>query len=119
MQQNEKVGRILPQSEDQLQAACFCWHWNNKPAERRRLFHVNQKARNAIEGNRMKAMGVVPGVSDLIYLSTSGPIFIEMKTETGVQSPDQKEFEKLVTSLGYKYIICRSLNEFIQIFSLP
>ena len=92
-------------SEDQFQAECFAWHWNNRPHERGLLFHVNQKARNAIEGNRMKAMGVVPGVSDMIYLI--GPVFIEMKTEHGIQSDDQKRFERVVTSLGYKYVICR------------
>lgn len=103
-------------TEDKLQSTCFTWHWNTYPAERRRLFHVNQKARNAIEGNRMKAMGVVPGVSDLIYLTASGPVFIEMKTETGVQSLEQKEFQALVESFGYQYIICRSLEQFQSIF---
>jgi len=100
-------------SEDQLQSTCFQWHWNNYPAERGMLFHVNQKARNSIEGNRMKAMGVVPGVSDMIYLK--GPVFIEMKTEDGKQSPDQRRFEDLVTTLGYKYVICRTLEQFKSI----
>jgi hypothetical protein len=106
----------VTESEEQLQTACFIWHWNNRPAERRRLFHVNQKARNAIEGNRMKAMGVVPGVSDLIYLSPSGPVFIEMKTDTGTQSKEQREFQALVESLGYQYIISRSLAHFQSLF---
>jgi hypothetical protein len=77
------------------------------------LFHVNQKARNAIEGNRMKAMGVVAGVSDLIYLRTM--IFIEMKTETGIQSKEQQRFQQIVESLGYVYVICRSLPHFQKI----
>ena|SRR6188768_3841472 len=102
---------MLP--EDQLQAECFQWHWNNFPNERGMLFHVNQKARNAIEGNRMKAIGVVPGVSDLIYLR--GPVFIEMKTEVGTQSDDQKRFEAIATRLGYKYVICRTFEQFKKI----
>ena len=100
-------------SEDQLQSICFQWHWNNYPAERGMLFHVNQKARNAIEGNRMKAMGVVPGVSDMIYLK--GPVFIEMKTEDGNQSPDQKRFQQLTEPLGYKYVIVRTFEEFTEL----
>ncbi len=100
-------------SEDQLQSTCFQWHWNNYQGERGMLFHVNQKARNAIEGNRMKAMGVVPGVSDMIYLK--GPVFIEMKTIDGKQSPDQKRFESLVTSLGFKYVIVRTFEQFTQL----
>ena len=77
------------------------------------LFHVNQKARNPIEGNRMKAMGVVPGVSDMIYLK--GPVFIEMKSQDGRQSPDQILFEGVVTKLGYRYVIVRSFEEFKQL----
>jgi len=103
-------------TEDKLQSKCFQWHWNTFPKERGRLFHVNQKARNAIEGNRMKAMGVVPGVSDLIYLTPQGPVFIEMKTESGTQSGDQVKFQQLVESFGFKYIICRNFESFHQIF---
>lgn len=103
-------------SEDKLQSTCFQWHWNTFPDQRGRLFHVNQKARNAIEGNRMKAMGVVPGVSDFIYLQSPGPLFIEMKTEDGKQSPEQVKFQRLVESLGFQYIICRSFSHFKQLF---
>lgn len=106
-------------TEDKLQSKCFQWHWNTFPKERGRLFHVNQKARNAIEGNRMKAMGVVPGVSDLIYLTPQGPVFIEMKTEVGTQSPAQKEFQAIVTGLGFAYHICRNFYEFHQIITRP
>jgi hypothetical protein len=102
--------------EDKLQSECFLWHWNNIPHERKRLFHVNQKAKNAIEGNKMKAMGVIAGVSDMIYLLPGGKmIFIEMKTETGVQSKEQKEFQSMVTGLGFDYFICRSFEEFKKI----
>lgn len=104
---------LIPVTEDSIQSVCFQWHWNTMPHERGMLFHVNQKAKNRIEGNRMKAMGVVPGVSDLIYLK--GPLFIEMKTPIGEQSPDQKKFQALVESLGYRYIICRSFEEFKHI----
>ncbi len=103
-------------TEDKLQTTCFQWFWNNYPEKRGQLFHVNQKAKNAIEGNRMKAMGVVSGVSDLVYLQPEGIVtFIEMKTETGYQRPDQKKFEALVTRLGFTYIICRTFEDFKQI----
>lgn len=116
MQNNTPGKMILPKQEDQLQAECFIWHWNTFPEQRGRLFHVNQKARNAIEGNRMKAMGVVPGVSDLIFLRASGPMFIEMKIEDGKQSPEQVKFQRIVESLGFQYIICRSFSQFKQLF---
>lgn len=104
-------------TEDQLQASIFQYHWNYYPAERGLLFHVNNKARNAIEGNRMKAMGVISGVSDLIYLKSGGtPVFMELKTKIGTQSPAQKEWEKQVTKAGYRYVIIRSLQEALVYF---
>lgn len=104
-------------TEDQLQAQIFQWHWNNVPAERGLLFHVQQKARNAIEGNRFKAMGVVAGVSDLIYLRPGGkPVLIELKIESGSQSQIQKEWQAKVEAAGYQYIIVRSLEEAIPIW---
>ncbi len=103
-------------SEDQLQAEIFQWHWNNKPNERGLLFHCQQKARNKIEGNRFKAMGVMPGVSDLIYLRPGGkPLFIELKIDTGTQSDVQKAWQKAIEAAGYEYVICRSLTHFLTL----
>jgi len=103
-------------TETQLQAQIFQYHWNNVPTERGLLFHVNNKARNAIEGAKFKAMGVVAGVSDLIYLKPGGkPILIEIKTDNGTQSTEQKKWELHVKSAGYQYLICKSLEEFIKI----
>jgi hypothetical protein len=108
--------KLESMTEDQLQAQIFQWHWNNVPAERGLLFHVQQKARNAIEGNRFKAMGVVAGVSDLIYLKPGGkPILVELKTETGTQSPAQREWQQKAESAGYSYQIIRTLADFQKI----
>ena len=105
-------------TESQFQAQLFQHHWNNYPHERGLLFHVNNKARNAIEGNRFKAMGVIPGVSDFIYLKPGGsPILIELKINTGEQSPVQKKWELLVRLAGYDYRIVRNLTDFLQIIT--
>lgn len=53
------------------------------------------------------------GVSDLIIVQPNRVIFVEMKTETGRQSDKQKDFESMVSALGFEYYICRSLEEFI------
>lgn len=112
---NQHVTTVTDVSEDLLQTKCFQDHWNRYPSKRRRLFHINQKARNKIEGNRMKAMGVVPGVSDFAYLIPNSVRWIEMKTETGVQSKEQEAFQALVESLGMEYHICRSLERFREL----
>ena len=103
-------------SELQLQAEIFQYHWNTRPNERGLLFHVNNKARNAIEGNKMKAMGVVSGVSDLIYLKPGGkPIMIELKWADGSQSKEQKVWQLKVVSSGYEYVIVRCIEDFINL----
>jgi hypothetical protein len=105
-------------TETQLQAQIFQYHWNNLPTERGLLFHVNNKARNSIEGAKFKAMGVVSGVSDLIYLKPGGkPILIELKTYNGTQSTEQRKWELHVKSAGYQYLICKSLEEFIKLIN--
>jgi len=61
----------------------------------------------------MKAMGSVPGVSDLVYLRPGGkPLLLELKLSEGSQSPDQKKWEAAVRKAGYDYRVIRSLDEF-------
>lgn len=99
-------------SESRLQSDCFTWFHNSFPSQRQMLFHVQNKARNAIEGNKFKAMGVVKGISDLILILPGRVVFIELKTDTGTQSADQKLFEMKVKARGFEYLIMRSLEEF-------
>ena len=56
--------------------------------------------------------GLKKGVSDLIVLMPKRVIFVEVKTPTGIQSPDQKDFESLVKNLGFEYYLVRSLQDF-------
>lgn len=106
-------------NEGRIQAACFTWFWNEYPKYRGALFHVpNENDRadsNAIQGAMRKSLGIVPGVSDLVLLVPRGPhgaLCIEMKDEHGIQRPAQKTWQSLVESLGYKYVLCRSLEQF-------
>ena len=68
----------------------------------------------------MKGEGMRSGVADLILLVPKGLIHglcIEMKTEKGKQSDEQKEFEKQVIAQGYSYEVCRSLEEFMKVIN--
>lgn len=72
--------------------------------------------RNKATAQRMHSEGVVAGVADLIlFLPTqdSHALCIEMKTPQGRQSDKQKAWQKAVEAVGYKYIICRSFQNFI------
>ena len=108
----------MNREEDILQAEIVTWYsLEYGKTHHKCLFHCNNKAKNAIEGNRMKGMGVKTGVSDLILVAKNIIIFVELKTQKGKQDPEQIIFEKQVKELGHTYIIIRSLEEFKAICS--
>lgn len=109
-----------PMNEDQLQAKCFKWFDNTFPLERKMLFAVpngGERVSRKIngqwvnEGNKLKAMGVIPGVADMI-LVTDEVTFIEMKFGAGTQSDDQKKFMAGVRARGHDYRVIYSFEEF-------
>lgn len=102
-------------TEIQMQSSSFVKLWNNRPELRGRVFAINQNSHNRIKGALNRSLGVLPGVSDMAYLVQGSVVWIEWKTETGSQSPDQKAFEQLVTRLGMRYIIVRSEFEFLEV----
>lgn len=101
-------------TEQQLQAHCFTWHWNNRPNERGLLYMNHNNPRDARHGMQLKAMGLVAGVSDMTYLSKSGVIFLEFKTPDGKQTARQKEWQSTVEQAGYRYTIVRSFEDFTK-----
>lgn len=100
-------------AELKIQADCFMWFHNNYPAERKMLFHVQNKAKNAIEGAKFKTLGVVTGVSDFVLILPEGKVaWIEMKDNKGKQSSEQVAFEAKLLIRGHNYYIVRSFEEF-------
>lgn len=82
------------------------------------MFMVHNAPKNAIDGNRLKAMGMVAGVSDLILLRPElPPLCIELKTEEGRQGERQKWWQSVAESTGAEYVLIRSLEEFQNLFS--
>lgn len=104
-------------AEDDLQMQCVTWFRIQFPKFARLLHHSpNGGRRNAREGARFKKMGVQPGFPDLVLLVASQDchaLFIELKTRTGRQQDTQKEYQQLVEAQGYKYVVIRSLEQFI------
>ena len=105
----------LMDSELQLQSRSFTHLWNNYPELRGRVFTINNNSENRIKGSINKALGVIAGVSDMVMLIRQSVIWIEWKVETGRQSKQQIEFQKLVQSLGMEYYIVRTQEEFIEL----
>lgn len=78
---------------------------------------------------RQKDEGLRAGVSDMLLLKPNayfGCLGIEMKTETiryengrarkirTYQEPAQKEWQKIFEASGNKYVVCRTIDEFIR-----
>jgi hypothetical protein len=89
----------------------------------------NGAKRSKIQGKRLKDEGLMPGAADLFIANQtlivsdhgcglSNGLFIEVKTDKGRQSEDQKIFQKKVENLGYSYFIVRSLDQFINTYNL-
>ena len=123
----------MREEEHNIQCACVRWFNLQWPQYRGLLFAVpNGGARSKATAGKLKAEGVVAGVSDLILLvpdnyetlatPRSGTWYhsihalcIEMKTAKGRQSPEQKEWAEKVRKYGYRYVVVRSLEEFIAV----
>ena len=123
--------------ESEIQKACLRW-WatvcKDFEVPQELLFSIPNGAvlgsgakERAIRANILKAEGMRPGVPDLFLAvrtftrtpkgtcaTRSGAfgLFIEMKTEKGIVSPDQTLMLKLLATRGYMVAICRSLEEF-------
>lgn len=104
--------------EHRIQCECVRWFRLQYPKLHHALFAVpNGGRRDATTGAKLKAEGVLAGVSDLILLhrnSQYGALLIEMKTRTGRQRDTQREWQHAIEQDGYKYVVCRSVDDFIN-----
>lgn len=114
----ERRTRRRPSDEEhRIQCACVRWFALKYPKLKGRLFAVpNGGRRDETTAAKLKAEGVVAGVSDLILLKSNkdyGALLIEMKKEKGRQSKSQQLWESAVCCNDeYKYVVCHSLDEF-------
>jgi hypothetical protein len=108
-------------SEEQIQQAVMDWARavQGQKRELRWLHHpANGGKRSKAVAGKMWAAGVRAGVADLhLPVARSGfhSLWIELKTETGRQTQEQKEFEAFVTAEGNAYWLARSSTEAIYV----
>lgn len=116
-----KPKRHHDDEEHRIQCACVRWFALQYPQYHGLLFAVpNGGGRSKIEAGKLKAEGVVAGVSDLILLKPNRnyhALCIEMKKpgSAGRQSDRQKAWQQKVTDAGYLYVVCRSVEEFMTV----
>lgn len=105
--------------EDRLQAEIVAWFTNTYCLKhhnpRLMIFAIpNGGNRNKIEAMKFKATGLLAGASDLVVVLPNSIFFVELKTEIGIQSDPQIDFEERIIKLGFEYIIIKSLEQFKQ-----
>jgi hypothetical protein len=78
-----------------------------------RILHfANGGWRDRAEAARFKALGVLPGASDLILALPDGRCsWWEIKTDAGRLSDDQKAFINDLERLGHSWAIVRSVDD--------
>lgn len=77
-------------------------------------FHPpNGGLRNKREAAKLKAMGVKPGVPDIVILDPQ--IVIELKIGNNKPTPSQESWLKTFKALGWQAHVCRSLDEVVEI----
>ena len=106
-------------AESKLQQLCVRWFRHQY------LNHIlfaipNGGRRGKIEASIMKGEGVTAGVADLFLSATNARyygFYIEMKIGKGKQTDKQREFQLKAEKAGYKYEVCRSFEQFIEIIN--
>ncbi len=85
-------------------------------------FHPpNGGSRNAIEGAKLKRMGVLKGVSDVIILHKNN-LALELKIKPNKAKPEQMDFLHRVGEMGWSTAICYDFDrarEIIDLFMKP
>ncbi len=100
--------------EHHTQQACVNWFRYQFKAPDYVIFAIpNGGVRHKSTGRTLKIEGVMAGVADLCILARGRTIFVEMKADSGKQTPAQKEFQNVCFKQGIPYVIAHSLDEFI------
>lgn len=118
-------------AESDIQQTSVAWFRWQYPKYSKLLFAVpNGGARSTVEARIMSGEGVLAGVADVLLLVPSRKyhgLCMEFKRQAiryvdgkrhvlkTYQSLAQKEWQAAVESVGYKYVVVRSLEEFIKL----
>lgn len=82
------------------------------------LLFRNNIGHAVMHGGRRVTFGVGgPGGADLIGILDGKPLAIEIKTPTGRQSKEQKQFQQLWESRGGVYLMPRSVDDVLSLIA--
>jgi hypothetical protein len=108
-------------SHDRLLSECFMWLWNTHPETRYTAFHVTNelkpqkneaKKQYVIRLSQAKAIGVVAGVTDLIWYWGGKLYVFDVKVGGDKLSDAQKTFISAIEAQGGVGYEIRSFEQF-------
>ena len=105
---NERIQREAAEQE-----ALFAWAelMRGRLPGIERMYHCpNGGSRNPVEAANLKRQGVKPGVPDIFLPVARGRyhgLYIEMKTDKGRLSDDQRDWLSALREQGYAAYVCR------------
>lgn len=106
----------MEHEESNIQKSSVKWFYAQYPKYAPLLWAIpNGGRRDKKTGKWLKLEGVRRGASDMVlYIPSENYhcLHIEFKSAKGRQTPEQKQMQRLLEEKGYKYIICRSFDEF-------
>lgn len=105
-------------SENKLQQSIYMWYTNTYVINDKRCMILsipNGGLRDKMTAITMKATGLYKGAADLLIVHRGWVGFVELKTDTGIQSPSQRQFEAHCIEAGIPYRLVKSLEEFQQL----
>jgi hypothetical protein len=116
--ENSEPGPRDRNAEARIQAAIV--EWIRLVAPDLIAFHVpNGGYRTKAEAARMKWIGVLAGVPDLVLLGRDGKIWlIEVKAEGGALSADQRAIRDRCVALRIPYVVAKSIDDVRQAFEI-
>lgn len=109
----DDIARYL--SEDDIHRNVAAWLDAKLPADWRWFHCPNGGGRSKATAGRLKAMGVKPGVFDIIIMRPNGPdIWIELKAHGNYMTPAQREWSEWLAANKRPSFVCRSLGEVVN-----
>jgi hypothetical protein len=104
-------------AENKIQQDCVVDFTNRYCLEKHNprcvIYAVPNESQDGREAQKKVNNGLLKGVSDIVVLLPNGKsIYMECKTDSGVQSDPQKKFQDRIENLGFNYYIFRSLSQF-------
>jgi hypothetical protein len=109
--------------EQKLQLECSKWlkKFLYTSGEPQLYYHVpNERKGTMAQMSRLKAQGVLSGVSDVVLPLRSGEfagVYCELKKAGGTPSKEQKQFLNSVANEGYLAIVVNDLATFKEVFT--